>query len=86
MDIQTQFRQTDEATIEDIYLDNPWFRSVCNAYMRERGKKLDSDQFREIAPTELAQIVLNYALCNGINDIYDVVTGIVNQSEDEDNE
>ena len=83
--IQTLLRKNPEFTLEDVCTDYSWFRSVCNAYERETGTTLTDTQFKDdIKPVELSQIVLNSASCNGINDLFDVITGSSTRTEDED--
>lgn len=85
MNLQNEFKRNAESTLEDVCLVYPWFRSVCNAYEREKGGILTNEQFREdVKPVELAQIVFGNASCNGISDLFGVVTGASNEKEDED--
>lgn len=74
-----------DATIDDACIEYGWFRSVYNAYRREKNRDLTEDVFFDTNPMEIAQIVLNNASCNGIEDINTVVIGTYkNREEDSD--
>ena len=76
----------EEKTIEDICFDYPWFRSVRNAYKREKSTELTDDLFKyDTIPMELAQIVFNNTSCKGISDIYSVIVNDTNDTNEEDN-
>ncbi len=57
------------AEFEDVTDQYRWFRSVCSSYNRVQERKLTADEFSDLDPVVLAQIVLNDATCNGIEEI-----------------
>ena len=54
INIRDLMKRDEDKTVEDICFDYPWFRSVCKAYEREKGTKLQNSSFRDdIVPMEL---------------------------------
>ena len=66
--------QSEEKSLVDICFEYPWFRSVCDAYKREKGVELTEDLLlNEMTPFDLAQIVFDCASCGSLTDIRSVV-------------
>ncbi len=80
-EIKNLVRQSGENSLNDICFEYPWFRSVCNAYKREKGTELTEDLFmNNMTPFELAQIVFDCAPCDSLTDIRSVVAGSINNN------
>lgn len=71
-------------SMEEIIAEHHWFEAVCNAYKRETKKDLIFEQLDSYSSLELAQIVLNNAICNGIADFDSLIIGAESDGGDED--
>lgn len=81
-DIKAKFGEDGE--IDDVTEQFRWFRAVCKRYAKVTGSELTSEAFTELNPMELAQIVLNDAPCNGIEEFSDfLLHGKEREDEDE---
>jgi len=74
-------------SIEEMLEEHSWFNAVCISYKRKMNHDLTYDDFENTNKLELAQIVLNSASCNGINDFENMllgdVAGVDEEIEDE---
>ena len=69
--------------IEDLYEEHGWLKSVSNSYKKETGNDLTTDVIVS-SPLEIAQIVLNYGICNSISDLKTIILpGRTGDSDDE---
>lgn len=71
-------------SIDDVVGECKWFRSVKQEYYRKTGTELDWDTFVRDSSFEQAQIVLNDASANAINNFADILLGTVTEGEDSD--
>lgn len=55
-------------SIDEIIESHSWFKAVCISYKRVKGCELTIEIYEDINKLELAQTVLNSAICNGITD------------------
>lgn len=72
--------------IDDVTEKYRWFRSVCSSYKKVCTRDLTSEEFSDLDPVVLAQIVLNDATCNGIEEISEHLLRGKDREENDDDE
>lgn len=70
-----EIQSEEHAEIEDIIDSRRWFKSVQNRYFTVTNSELTLDCFMNMNAFSLAQMVLNYASCNGLKDFSDLLFG-----------
>lgn len=75
---------TDFDSIEEILDEHPWFNAVCISYKRITGRAITYDDFENMKKLELAQMVLNSASCNGLQDFNNMLLGNTEEGADDD--
>jgi hypothetical protein len=70
--------------IEDLRLDYNWFVSIENKYEELYNKKLTNDSLKNLAGIEIAQLLMNYPITKGIDELFSL--SMNSQQEDEDYE
>ena len=76
--------QSKYSGIEEIEEDFSWFRSICASYKQSVGTVLDWETFSNEQPYKLAQLLLNYASCKGIEYFGEMISGENVESGEED--
>lgn len=66
----------------EILEDFKWFNSVQKQFMQQRKRELTGDELMDSNPLDIAQIVLNYAPCNGISDFTNILTNPQDTGDD----
>jgi len=69
--------------LQDVMEQRKWFVSVYNSYKKETGEKLERSVLEDKGPYELAQIVLNNAVCKGMEDLRGLCFSKDDQGDDE---
>lgn len=70
-------------SIDEIIDYHSWFNAVCVSYRLRTGDALNFENFGSINKLELAQIVLNSASCNALEDFDNMLLGSLNHPEGE---
>lgn len=71
-------------SIDDVVDDHGWMRAVCARYEAVEGSPLDVTTLERMGGLELAQVVLNDAVCKGIHDFEQLLLDADDESgEDE---
>lgn len=70
---EIKFNLQDVDDIEDLIEQKKWFKSICISYEKRTGRKIMLEEFKDIDPFELSQLVLNDSTCKGLSDISSVL-------------
>lgn len=64
----------DEADMDSLEMDYPWFISVKNAYKKQFDEELSEDIFKQMNITKVSQKLLNDGNLNAIRDLFEIAT------------
>ena len=80
-DAQKELQNTD---LEDLAENKKWLYSVAYRYKEVTGQNLTGEELVNIGALQLAQLVLNNAICNGLSDFESILFEQMKSDGDED--
>lgn len=73
---------SDLSDLQIIVEQYRWMKSVIKSYKKETGVELTNEEFMNINPLNLAQVVFNYSSVHGITEFCDfIINGVNNEDE-----
>lgn len=79
-----ELQQYEFNSIEELIEKYSWMESVQRAYKQVTGMDFDLDTFNVEQPFKIAQILLNYSSCKGIEDFGKMISGNSEEGGEED--